>query len=324
MKFGLTPREWGDFIDDALLEARLAHGVGFDSIFIEEHHQNPSYLPSPIMALASIGSSVPEMYLGTAVAILPLYHPIRFSEDVSVLTQVAKGKVILGVSVGYRETDFQNLGIALKERGARMDEALEILNRVFSGGKVSFNGRFYKFSDYTLEPKPYGGRRPEVWIGGWKEAAISRAAKHGDYWFPGPVGTFKVVEDALNLYKEKLNSYGKEFRGFPLMRDAHVAETDDRALQNVKFAVQKKYEEDYSSSGHPLVGGKSAQVEEWVYDRFMIGSPDTVIETIERFRKQGCIHLVLRMAMPYIRLEDTLEAIKLFGEKVIPYFKTAN
>ncbi len=321
LRFGITPREWEDFLDDAVAESKLAESLGFDSVWFEEHHMHPDYLPSPLVAIAALSQHVQKMAVGTNIAILPLYHPFRFAEDVAVLHQVTKGKIIVGVAVGYRDIDFENFGISPKERAGRMDEALRIIRALWTGSESTFNGQYYKLREVDLHPKLRGPREPEIWVGGWKRAAIRRAARLGDRWFPGPVADMDTVKRCVEIYKQELSSCGKPFKGIPIMRDAYLADTRSLAIQESKDAFFHKYQEDYSKSGHPLISRGNRTFEDWCAGRFIVGNADDAKAAIEEYREVGANYIVLRVSLPGLKPEQTMKSIKIFGEKVLPQFK---
>jgi len=320
MKFGIVPREWGDFYEESVEQCILAKKVGFDSIWVEEHHGNELYLPSPITALAGLSQHVRGMEVGTAVAVLPLYHPVRFASDGAILDILSGGKFIAGVAVGYRENDFKIFGVDLADRAGRMNESLEIISRLWQGEKLDFAGKYFKLTNFKLEPQPIMKPRPPIWVGGWVDQAIERAARW-DLWFPGPVGTITYVTQGLEKYKAYLSKYGKEFRGFALMRETHVADSDEIAFKNIEEPIKHMYGEDYSKSTHPLLGRKELTIQEWAEDRFIAGSPSGVIEQVDKLKKLGVIHLVLRISLRKLPHKKVMESIRLFGEKVIPYFR---
>jgi alkanesulfonate monooxygenase SsuD/methylene tetrahydromethanopterin reductase-like flavin-dependent oxidoreductase (luciferase family) len=319
MRFGITPREWGDFFQEAYEQIKVAEKTGFESVWFEEHHENPYYLSCPIDALNAVAMHT-SLKLGTSIAILPLYHPLRLAEQIAQLDAITYGRTILGVAAGYREKDFENFGVKLSERGEIMDEGLELIGRLLSEENVTFTGKKFKLRNATVLPRPYQKPRPPIWVGGWKQAAIKRAAKYGDAWFPGPVGTLKEVLEAKQVYEEELKKLGKKVEIFPIMRDVYVSESDDKAFEESKESFIYMYGIDYSSSGHPLVGGMKKDFEEWSRDRFIIGNPSTVIEQIDKLRKNGFNYVVLRVSLRKLTNEQIKNSIRLFGEKVIPYF----
>ena len=84
MRFGITPREWGDFFEDALVQIRTAEKTGYDSVWFEEHHEHSGYLPAPLHALAAVSMHT-KLRLGTNVVILPLHNPFALAEEIAQL-----------------------------------------------------------------------------------------------------------------------------------------------------------------------------------------------------------------------------------------------
>ncbi|MEM3690793.1 MAG: LLM class flavin-dependent oxidoreductase [Candidatus Micrarchaeia archaeon] len=319
VKFGFVPTEWGDFLANAVEEIKLGEKLGFDSVWFEEHHEHERYLPNPISALGSL-VNITKMKLGTAIAILPLYHPLRLAEEYAQLDRISHGRAIIGVAAGYRPKDFVNFGIDLKNRGKIMEEGLKLLDRLLTEESVTFSGKIFRLKDAIVEPKPFQKPRPPIWVGGWKSEAVKRAARYADAWFPGPVGTFAEVLKAKNVYEEELNRLGKAKAPLPLMRDAYITNNTSKSLEEARESLIYMYQQDYSTSSHPLVGGMSSALEEWAEDRVVIGSPDDAIDQIENFVKNGFNYFVLRLSLKQLKPQQILDCIRLFGEKVIPYF----
>ena len=318
--FGIVPREWGDFFQEAYEQIKVAEKTGFESVWFEEHHSNEYYLPCPIDALNAIATHT-NLKLGTSIVILPLYHPLRLAEQIAQLDVLTHGRVILGVGAGYREKDFENFGIMLDERGTYMDEGLILLDKLLSQDKVTFYGKKYILKDAEVLPKPVQKPRPPIWVGGWKKTAIRRAAKFGDAWFPGPVGTISEVLNDKKIYEEELGKLNKKITTLPIMRDIYVTETDDKALKESEESFNYMYGIDYSTSGHPLLGQTQMKFKDWAYDRFLIGSPSTIIEIVDKLVKNGFNYFVLRFSLRKLTNDQINNSIRLFGEKVITYFK---
>ena len=320
MKFGIVPKEWNDFLAEAIEQAKLAEKLGFHSIWIEEHHSNKDYLPSPLMALAALSQHVPSLYVGTAVAVLPLYHPVRFAEDAAILDIVTNGKFIAGIGSGYRVNEFNAYNVPLKKKGEILEEALEIIINLWEGKKVTYNGKYFKVIEFKLEPKPKQKPRPPIWIGGWSKKAIERAAKFGDRWFPGPVGTLSTVLKGKEIYMEALRKIGKKFTGITLMRDTYVAPTEDEAIKDAEKALMHMYSEDYARSGHPLLRESKESFQEWMADRFFVGTPEQLIDIIAHLQKEGFDYIIFRVSLRGLPHRKVLSCIRILGEKVLPYF----
>jgi len=178
MKFGFIPTEGGTFFQEALEEAVLGEELGFDSVWLEEHHSiRNHYWPSPLMALAGIATRTSYIQLGTDIAVLPFYHPVRAAEDIALLDIMSNGRLIFGAAIGYRPPEFELYGISLDERGTRYVEMLKIMRGLWSEERVEFHGKYFNVVG-AIEPKPT--RVPPLWLGGWGELSLKRAAQLGD------------------------------------------------------------------------------------------------------------------------------------------------
>ena len=320
MLFGITPREWGDYFEDALKQIKAAEETGFDSVWFEEHHEHPTYLPSPLLALSSVMGHT-KLRLGTNIIILPLHNPYQLAEEISQLDCSSHGRLIIGLAAGYREKDFRNYGVSLEDRGRLMDESVSLLEDLLSKEHVSHKGKYFQIQDATIQPRPFQKPHPPIWIGGWKKPALKRAALLGDAWFPGPTASFDQVLDAKEFYSSQISRLGKKMQGLPIMRDIYVAESTDNAFRESKASFEYMYGEDYSSSEHPLLGGKHLSFEEWAKDRFIIGDPEVAIKEIENYRKHGFSYMVLRVSLRKLTCDQITSSIRLIGEKVLPNFQ---
>jgi len=318
MKFGFIPKEWNDFFEEACTQTKMAEKYDFDSVWFEEHHENKRYIPNPMSALNSIFSYT-KLRLG-AIVILPLYHPLRLAEEVAQLDLISKGRIILATVAGYRERDFKNFDVELNKRSVLMDEGLQLLDRLLKNEITDFEGRVYSIKEAEVIPRPFQKPRPPIWVGAWKKNAVIRAAKYGDAWLPGQTATLSEVTKIKAFYDDVIKKIGKEVHTFPIIRDIYVAKTTDQAYEESKESILEMYQVDYSSSGHPLIGGERKTIEEWIKNRIIIGSPDDVIGFIDKIKKIDFNYVIFRVSLRRLKPENIVSSIKLIGEKVIPYF----
>ena len=194
MKFGLyssiasPPRgeHLDRAIDEVIAEAQLAESVGFDSCFFGEHHQDKDgFLPSPLIVATAVAARTRTLRVGTSVLLLPLHHPVHVAEDVITLDLVSKGRVVLGVGIGYQPADFNVFAVPMEDRLARFEESVEILRLAWAGETFSFRGKHYTLDDVRITPRPYQKNGPPLWIGASVPAAARRAGRIAD----GFVGT---------------------------------------------------------------------------------------------------------------------------------------
>src|SRR5574341_1334917 len=144
MQFGFIPTEGGRFYAESLREVVRGEELGFDSVWMEEHHGVVNhYWPSPFMVLAGYATRTARMLLGTDVMVFPFYHPVRVAEDVAMLDVMSGGRAVLGAAIGYKPDEFALYGAELEKRGARFGEQLAILRGLWTEERVAFKGRYY-------------------------------------------------------------------------------------------------------------------------------------------------------------------------------------
>ena len=327
MKFGFIPTEGGPFFQEALEEAILGEELGFDSVWLEEHHSiRNHYWPSPLMALAGIATRTSRMILGTDISVLPFYHPVRAAEDIAMLDIMSNGRVIFGAAIGYRPPEFDLYGLSLDERGGRYVEMLKIMRALWSEEHVEFKGKFFNVSG-AIEPKPT--RVPPLWLGGWGELSLKRAAQLGDAWVPGPTAHLDKLLAAQQQYRDCLRAAGKDPATVqtPLTREVVIADTSERAWEFAEKHLLINYRDEYGGGSwkHPLIGATDStpvnQLEALAQDRFIVGNPDECITRIRRFQDTfGVDHLICRLYFPGMPHEHIMQELKFLAKEVMPAF----
>jgi len=186
LKIGFIPIEGGTYYKEALEEVTRAEELGFDSVWMEEHHAVTNhYWPSPFPVLAGFATRTSKVMLGTDIAVAAFYHPVRLAEDIAMLDVMSNGRITLGIAIGYKPDEFALYGVDLARRGARFEEQLAIMKSLWTQETVSFKGTYYTVEG-RIEPKPVTKPHPPVWIGGWGDITLRRAATLADNWIPGP------------------------------------------------------------------------------------------------------------------------------------------
>lgn len=205
MKFGLSFASTVAFDPDTSLEiCKKAESLGFDSVWGAEHVILPSKIdspypytadgvipvetdssiPDPLIWLAYVASTVPDMKLGTCILILPQRNPLVLAKELGTLDHLSRGRVELGIGVGWMKEEFDALGIDWDRRGTRTNEYIEALRVLWSGPEVEFHGEFVDFPKVTVNPRPVNGTIPII-VGGDSPAAVRRAGRLADGYYPG-------------------------------------------------------------------------------------------------------------------------------------------
>ena len=182
--------------EGAVRLARAIEQIGYDQLDVFDHvvmgHPTdgrpagpyPPKMPilEALMTLGYVAAVTRKIGLGTEVLVLPQRHPTLVAKQVSTLDTLSGGRVRLGVGVGWQESEYDAQGVDFHERGARMDEAIELLRRYWSEDPVDAPGPFYPMEAIAMEPKPPQGGKLPIWIGGASPAALRRAGRLGDGW----------------------------------------------------------------------------------------------------------------------------------------------
>jgi probable F420-dependent oxidoreductase len=177
-----------------------AEELGDGSIWAGDHLSYRNPIVDVVVALSTFAAVTERITLGAGIVLLPLRHPSVVAKEFASLDYISGGRVILGVGVGGEsEQDFEAVGISMRERGARADEAMLALRALFGGAPASFAGRFFSFERISIEPRPAQAGGPPLWVGGRSEAAIRRAATLGDGWIPIWVSAEKLAEGIERL-----------------------------------------------------------------------------------------------------------------------------
>jgi alkanesulfonate monooxygenase SsuD/methylene tetrahydromethanopterin reductase-like flavin-dependent oxidoreductase (luciferase family) len=329
LKFGFIPIEGGAYYPEFLAEVLLGETLGFDSVWLEEHHGiRDHYWPSPLIGLAGIATRTERILFGTDVLVMPFYHPVRVAEDAAMLDVMSQGRFILGAAIGYKPDEFTLYQVPMEKRGARFQEAIQLIKLLWTQEEVNFTGKYYQVQGLKIEPHPT--HRLPIWLGGWGDLSLERAAKLADAWLPGPTADLGKLLDAQNNYRRSLESMGiaPASRSNPLTRETVIAETDGLARTMAEEHLMISYRDEYGGGKwkHPLIGNEDAapvnEFDALSHDRFLVGSPDTIIRQIQRFRETfGMDHLICRLYFPGLPHDFIMNEIHLLAKEVLPAFK---
>lgn len=323
LKVGFIPIEGGHYYREALEEVERAETLGFDSVWMEEHHSvRNHYWPSPLTVLAGFATRTSRITIGTDILVAPFYHPVRLAEDVALLDVMSNGRMVLGVAIGYKPDEFSLYGTTLERRGARFEEQLRIMIALWHGEHVHWKSDSYTV-DGRLEPLPLTRPHPPLWIGGWGDLALRRAATLGDNWIPGPTADLRRLVEGKRTFLAHRAAAGRTapIIEWPLTRDVIIADTDRRARELAEEHIMVAYRREYAGGWrHPFIDASIAtDLDRLMADRFIIGGPDQCIAQIRRFvAEYGMTHLICRTFFPGMAHAHITREIELLATEVIP------
>ncbi len=208
MKFGIRipPPQMGPIGDPdfVIRYAKLVERLGFESIWVIDHAlmciaYDSTYpykttgrtpipaeanMPDPLVLMTWIAAATERLRLGTSMLILPQRHPILLAKEIATLDRYSKGRVTLGVGVGWVKEEVEILKQDFGDRGRRTNEWIGVLRALWSEGLSEFKGDYFQFEDIASYPKPVQAGGIPIMIGGHSAAAAARAGRYGDEFYP--------------------------------------------------------------------------------------------------------------------------------------------
>jgi alkanesulfonate monooxygenase SsuD/methylene tetrahydromethanopterin reductase-like flavin-dependent oxidoreductase (luciferase family) len=333
MKFGLFVNNQQPRDTDPVLSFRqcvqqvvAARDSGFDAIASGHHYVSPPFIAlQNLPFLARLAADSGEMDLVLAVTLLAMLNPVQTAEEIASLDVMSGGRVVFGVGIGYREEEFQAFGLQVSDRVPRMLEGLRLIQRLWSEDNVTHQGRYFNLREATSTIRPVQKPYPPIWIAANADKAVERTGRLGYPWFINPHAPLPTIERQWALYKDALAANGHPIPAQrPIVFELHVAETREAAFATAQPHLEAKYAA-YAAWGQDkaLPGEESFRVSfaDLAKDRFILGSPDDVIEQIEhRIARLDANYFIFRAGWPGMEIWKVLKVIELMGQKVLPHF----
>lgn len=269
---------------DAIAEnAQRAEALGYDFLSTGEHVFFYGPIGNGLISLATAAGATSKIKLMSTITLVPLYPAALLAKLTASLDQVSNGRFNLGVGVGGEfAKEFEACGVPVNERGARTNEALEVLGRLWTEDNVTFDGRFTQLPGVTLEPKPRQSPMP-VWISGRSEAAMKRCARYGTGWLPYMYTPEKLSESLTTIagYAGELERADEIRPGLFIFFAVH--EDRDVAIEMAANRLSKQYNQDFSQLVHKYA---------------IAGNPDDCVARLREYVDAGARTIILNSACP--------------------------
>lgn len=304
-----------------------AEKAGFDFVSLTHHAFSPECQTSaPFVVLAAIAARTTTLRLATIVYVLPIYHPVAVAEQVATLDMISGGRVIFGVGIGYRDYEYEGMGLNPRHRGARADEALTAIRGAWTSGRFNFQGKHFRIPDLPAVPMPVQKPHPPIWVGGLSDPALRRAARLGDGWISD---NMQMLGDAAQV-ADRYRTFCAEAGRAPFVcvtRNAWVGRTREDVVRDWYRDVVD-FHMGYRKAGYVtpdpagiydrLEAGEPVSLEEFAHDRAIGGTPEDCIAQLARWRECSGCDAMLMLLNEDAGYEKMLGAIELFGKEVFP------
>jgi probable F420-dependent oxidoreductase len=281
---------WIDYCDESEI----------DSVWLSERLVGAASQLEPLTALAAIGGRTKRLKFGMNATVLPLRDPLVLAKECATIDYLSGGRLLPVFGVGGDiAPEFKATGQGTGGRGARSNEMLTLMARLWSEDHVTHEGKYYQYHDVTISPKPKQDPLP-IWIGGNSDAAIERTAKYGTGWLSGSAQTPAQIGRGVSAIRDRSAELNR-----PVDADHYGA--------GVAFR--------FGSWDEPIVQRQAQQLQQRNPDvdpraMMAVGGKDEVIQLCEVLRSVGISKFVLRPIAASD--EEMLEQSRLVAEQVIP------
>jgi alkanesulfonate monooxygenase SsuD/methylene tetrahydromethanopterin reductase-like flavin-dependent oxidoreductase (luciferase family) len=324
---------------DTLDEIQLADELGFDSVWLAEHHfSRYGILGSPLNFAMAIAERTEQITIGTAVLVLPFYDPVRLAEDICALDVLSKGRVMIGVGRGYQPKEFAGFRIPLEESKQRYQEILEIIHLALREEDWSYEGEHFRYENMTTFPRPYTPGGPPILQGTVSPESFAERGRQGEWIITSPNFTpLSLMKKNFDLYRDAMREGGHdlESRDLPFMQQVWVGDTEEgmRAAAEAALNYYRSVKKVIPGSQEALEAEKSyyekvaknidlLTVEQTLTHGGNFGSPDRVASTIRELQEHlGITHYIGWLRIPSLDRREALRSMEQFATDVIPQFR---
>jgi probable F420-dependent oxidoreductase len=253
MKYGFTLPGRGPFAnpDHLATLAKQGEALGYDTLHTGDHIVVPKQIASTypysatgafpgagtgeyleqLTVLSYIAGQTQTIRLVTSVIIVPHRNPLVAAKALATLDVLSKGRLVVGVGVGWMQEEFETLGIPpFKERGAVTDEYLQAFKELWTSDNPTFDGTYCRFSNIDFLPKPAQHPHPPIWVGGESRRAMRRTARLGNGWYPigsnpqFPMGAPQQLQAGLERLRIFCEAEGRDPAELDIIYRSHTME----------------------------------------------------------------------------------------------------
>ncbi len=336
MKLGLfyewpnpTTGDWKRLFEESIEQIQLAEELGFDFVFIAEHHfSNYGMSPAPLLQALAIAERTKRIRIGTAVLVLPVWQPLRVAEEIAVIDNLTGGRFFCGVGRGYQPHEFARYGVTNDDSRERFAEALDVMRLAWSQDtSFTYHGEYVDIANPTVVwPKPLQKPHPPMLLAGTSPESLRLAAEHDLMSLvSGFGGTTAVREMALQLLGYR-QAYGRPVDTWELGAQTfcHVAPTNEEARAAAKYprwqnrAQRALNRGDVTDGRVNAVSYEGEADDEAFWNALYFGDPDRVRDKYLALAEAGATFASCWMMTGGIPHELLMRSVKLMGEEVLP------
>ena len=350
MKFGLNffpsfrARDYStaEYFAQCLRLAERADRLGFNSVKAVEHYfyDYGGHSPNPVVFLAAVAARTQRIRPITGAVIPAFNNPIKLAAELAVLDNLSNGRLDVGFGRAFIPKEFEVFGVSMDESRARFEEGLDIVKRLWTEDRVSYDGKFHRFRDVHLKPRPVQKPHPPIWVA--TVASIESfiwAGRHGYNVMIVPyVGGIEKVRGMVRAYRQAWREAGHPPGQEQIQTSLHcyVAETHAKALAGAGPRVER-YIEVFGEAVSSWASHQAAQYADYGTmvesiarttlesmlegHQALIGTPEEVVEQLAyQVEAFGEIEPSMQINFGGLGEAEAIRTLELFADRVMPRF----
>ncbi|MDP2123092.1 MAG: LLM class flavin-dependent oxidoreductase [Parvibaculum sp.] len=308
--------------------------LGYDEAWVGEHHSaGYELIASPELFIATLAERTKHIRLGTGVSSLPYHHPRMLADRINQLDHITRGRVMFGVGPGALPSDAFMMGIEVAKQRDMMDEALNVLVPLLRGETVTAKTSWFELNNARLQMTPYS--RPGVEIAVASQVSPTGATAAGRHGLgllsigATSAGGFNALSTNWAICEDAAKDNGKTIdrNAWRLVGPVHIAETREKARENVRFGLEKWLYYFREVAALPLAPTDGSDPVDALINSGMavIGTPDDAIAQIERLKQQsGGFGCFMQLAHNWADFDNTKKSYEMMARYVFPKFQETN
>jgi alkanesulfonate monooxygenase SsuD/methylene tetrahydromethanopterin reductase-like flavin-dependent oxidoreductase (luciferase family) len=307
---------------DYINYVREAEDLGFESVFVVEHHfTGVGQVSASLGLLSYLAGCTTRIRLGTAVVVLPWHNPVLVAEAAATVDLLSNGRLDFGVGKGYRDVEFNCFCVPMEEATERFDEAMDVIRKAWNSTcRFSHHGKRWNYDNIVVEPAPVQRPHPPFWLGAGSEESIRRAAREGYNLLLDQIAPCDLTIERVAMFKDECLKAGRAYdpamvgttRGLQLVRNAADREKAlamrINMLKNIGTLARGRGAERYTQlkdySGPPIEFD----------DAPLLGTPDEIIARLKKLEAGGVENVLI------VDPTGSIATLQIFAKEVMPAF----
>lgn len=287
--------------EETLSIVHRARDAGFGYVVLGQHFlASPLQYLHAIPTLARLAPESGDMKLLVGIMLLSMVNPVDAADQLATLDVISGGRLVLGVGMGYRDVEFEAFGVDRADRGPRMREALEVVRKLWAGGPVHHDGKFFHVHADGASLRPHQRPEPPIWMAAMAPKTLERAVSLGLVPYMGPAVPMKDVASWVNNYRAQS---GNPRGCLPVRRDVFVVPDRRKAWEIASRFVEEKYIM-YQQQGFDSTIGQDGDMQRAIRERVIVGDVAECSDALAAYFEMGAAPLILRCQWPSLQTSE--------------------